>query len=172
MKAILVLMLSVLLGGLIALTTGCTELNMGTQVLFEGPLMVQSKSSDIFAIYYTRVKDCMGVSKPLPLPDVKIIDGNGVMCGDNVGFGCYHNDYRKGTIIIPIETNPIVIKHEFIHHILFLTLPAGFWSQYRGTEPIETYSGSFSSLSHRRFFFPPPLESLQRVSSNFYFLPD
>jgi hypothetical protein len=126
MKAILVLMLIVLLGGLIALTTGCTELNMGTQVLFEGPLMVQSKSSDIFAIYYTRVKDCMGVSKPLPLPDVKIMDSNGVMCGDNVGFGCYHNALspsqgRKGTIIIPIETNPTVIKHEFIHHILFLT---------------------------------------------------
>ncbi len=43
------------------------------------------------------------------------------MCGDKVGLGCYHNDYRKGTIIIPIETNPTVIKHEFIHHILFLT---------------------------------------------------
>src|SRR3989337_2546577 len=121
MKAISVLMLIVLLGGLIALTTGCTELNMGTQVLFEGPLLAQSKCSDIFAIYYVEVKECMGVSKPLPLPDLKILCGEGVMCGDKVGLGCYHNDYRKGTIIIPIETNPTVIKHEFIHHILFLT---------------------------------------------------
>ena len=126
MKAISVLMLIVLLGGLIALTTGCTELNMGTQVLFEGPLMAQSKCSDIFAIYYVEVKECMGVSKPLPLPDLKIMCGEGVMCGDKVGLGCYHNALspsqgRKGTIIIPVETNPTVIKHEFIHHILLLT---------------------------------------------------
>ena len=126
MKAISVLMLIVLLGGLITLTTGCTELKMGTQVLFEGPLMAQSKCSDIFAIYYVEVKECMGVSKPLPLPDLKIMCGEGVMCGDKVGLGCYHNALspsqgRKGTIIIPIETSPTVIKHEFIHHILFLT---------------------------------------------------
>ena len=31
------------------------------------------------------------------------------------------NDYGKGTIIIPIETKPTVIKHEFVHHILFST---------------------------------------------------
>jgi len=101
---------------------GCAGSYVGAPVYIEQQIYIKLNDSKIFRDYFKEVKSCMGVSKPLPMPEIKVVKGTKVKCGRRYALGCYEaGSFTRGTLIVSRSTGPHVIKHEFVHHVLLLT---------------------------------------------------
>jgi len=101
---------------------GCAGSYVGAPVYIEQQIHIKHKKSKIFRTYFEEVKSCMGVSKPLSMPEIKVVKGKKVKCGRRHALGCYEaGSLTNRTLIVPRSTGAHVIKHEFVHHILLLT---------------------------------------------------
>ncbi|MEM4409117.1 MAG: hypothetical protein QXI19_10290 [Candidatus Caldarchaeum sp.] len=85
------------------------------QVLYSGALSGDFASSEKLLGYYAQVKACMGVTEDITPPALVVYEGESVVCDGKVKRGCY----TPGTVHLPVNTSSAIIKHEFIHHILW-----------------------------------------------------
>lgn len=74
---------------------------------------------------YDVVKECMGVvgdTPPVtvvPVPEALQPSPGKVQCGDLEARGCYRSSEAK--IYMPVNAKRNTLKHEYVHHILFVT---------------------------------------------------
>lgn len=73
---------------------------------------------------FDAVKECAGVSGDMPVRVITVQKENQpepgkVNCGDLVSRGCYNK--ATGTITMPVNGKRNVLKHEMLHHILWVT---------------------------------------------------
>lgn len=97
---------------------GCAGKEIGTKVLYEGPINGNFVSSDVLVGYFHKVKNCMGIEEEVPYPQVVIYDGDHVVCGDRIKEGCTLTD---GKILLPKKTSDFIVQHEFVHYLLSQT---------------------------------------------------
>ena len=91
---------------------------VGTTVLYDSATATTRKAfQDDFDRWYENVRACMGITEPVPQPRLVIYDGNRVMCGEAVRWGCH----RSGTIILPKTTRTNIVRHEIVHYLLWKT---------------------------------------------------
>lgn len=69
--------------------------------------------------HYDQVKECMGGIGSVPAPNLNIVEGDSVMCGQFERRGCYDGDTM--TITLPAESDVTTIRHEYVHHLLNVT---------------------------------------------------
>lgn len=64
------------------------------------------------------VKACMGVTQEIPPAVIQITENDYVICNNFKRNGCFQ---APNTIILPRHTTENVIKHEWVHYILYIT---------------------------------------------------
>lgn len=104
----------------VVLSFSCSRVvTPATEVIYQGDIEGDYKSSDDVLAQVLAVKDCMGLTdRSFPLPQITgMSGGNGVQCGDQVKLGCY----TPGMIIVPNDVEVDIIAHEAVHHYLYLS---------------------------------------------------
>ena len=103
----------------LGLVWGCAALTPATEVIYEGDIEGNYKSSEDVMSTVLATRDCMGFAeRDFPLPQIKgMSGGNSVECGDSLKKGCY----LPGVIIVPQNAALEIIGHEAVHHYLLLS---------------------------------------------------
>jgi hypothetical protein len=86
------------------------------RTLYSGALDGGFGSSERLMGYYAQVKACMGIGEDVPPPALVVYEGESVTCDGKAKRGCY----MPGTVHLPENTTSALIKHEFIHHFLWV----------------------------------------------------
>lgn len=101
---------------ILTLLLSCAK-NPAQNPIYSGPLAGDFASSDKLMGYYAQTKTCMGIEAEVDMPTLIIYSGESVLCDGKAKRGCY----TPGTVHLPENTNSGIIKHEFIHHFLWVT---------------------------------------------------
>ena len=131
----------VLFGLVLFFLVSCAALTPATEVIYEGDIEGNYKSSEDVMATVLATRDCMGFTeRDFPLPQIKgLSGGNSVQCGDSLKKGCY----TSGVIIVPQNVALEVIGHEAVHH--YLLLSTGDLDSEHKSPYFLTCSGSIKS---------------------------
>jgi len=70
---------------------------------------------------FQTVKACLGITEPVPFPNVIIYEGEWVECAGKVKEGCFTAG-DPGTVHLPdTQVTERTIDEEFLHYFLFAT---------------------------------------------------